>query len=182
MSLLEPDKYFSRISHIDVRRDLLSCGFSRALLDIDNTILARDTRTVPRDVGLWLARARNAGIRFCLVSNSWQDDVFGIAAELDLPIVVRSMKPLPQGYLLGMRKLGSRRSDTVMVGDQIATDVLGAHLVGMKAYMVQPLVEQDLPHTLMLRNVERVILGDRVPEPVTPACEGILEAAASKEA
>lgn len=182
MSLLEPDKYFSRISHIDVRRDLLSCGFSRVLLDMDNTILARDTRTVPRDVGLWLARARNAGIRFCLVSNSWQDDVFGIAAELDLPIVVRSMKPLPQGYLLGMRKLGSRRSDTVMVGDQIATDVLGAHLVGMKAYMVQPLVEQDLPHTLMLRNVERVILGDRVPEPVTPACEGILEAAASKEA
>lgn len=182
MSLLEPDKYFSRISHIDVRRDLLSCGFSRVLLDMDNTILARDTRTVPRDVGLWLARARNAGIRFCLVSNSWQDDVFGIAAELDLPIVVRSMKPLPQGYLLGMRKLGSRRSDTVMVGDQIATDVLGAHLVGMKAYMVQPLVEQDLPHTLILRNVERVILGDRVPEPVTPACEGILEAAASKEA
>lgn len=178
MAFLEPDKYFSRISHIDVQRDLLSCGLRCVLLDIDNTILARDTRTVPRDAALWLARARDAGIRFCLVSNSWQEDVFGIAENLDLPIVVKSMKPLPQGYLMGMRRLGAKRCETVMVGDQIATDVLGAHLVGMKAYMVQPLVEQDLPHTLMLRNVERVILGDRAPEPVTPACEGILEAAA----
>jgi hypothetical protein len=35
----------------------------------------------------------------------------------------------------------------------------------MKAYLVQPLVEEDLKHTLMLRNVERALLGGRVPEP-----------------
>lgn len=52
-----------------------------------------------------------------------------------------------------------------------ATDVLGAHLTGMKAYMLQPLVEQDLPHTLLLRNVERAILGDRTPEPAINIAE-----------
>ena len=180
LSLLEPDKYFSRISHIDIQRDLLSCGLTNVLLDIDNTILARDTRTIPRDVGVWMGKARDAGIKLCLVSNSWQQDVLGIAESIELPIVVKSMKPLPQGYLMGMRKLGSKRKSTVMVGDQIATDVLGAHLVGMKVYMVQPLVEQDLPHTLMLRNFERVILGDRAPEPLTPACKNIVESAAKE--
>ena len=51
------------------------------------------------------------------------------------------------------------------------SDVLGAHLTGMKAYMLQPLVEQDLPHTLLLRNVERAILGDRKPEPAINIAE-----------
>lgn len=171
MFLLEPDKYFSRISHIDVQRDLLSCGLDHVLLDIDNTILSRATRTIPRDVAVWMARARDAGIQFCLVSNSWQEDVFDIAADLDLPIVTKSMKPLPHGYVMGMRRLDAKRRSTVMVGDQMMTDVLGAHLVGMKVYMVQPLVEQDLPHTLLLRNFERLVLRDRATEPLTPACE-----------
>ncbi len=41
---------------------------------------------------------------------------------------------------------------------------MGAHLLGMKAYLLAPLVEQDLPHTLLLRNFERVVMGERQPE------------------
>lgn len=181
MSLLEPDKYFSRISHIDLERDLLSLGIKHVLLDIDNTILTRDTHEIPRDVGVWMGRARDAGIKLCLVSNNWHASVHELAAEIDLPIVGKSMKPLPHGFFLGMRKVGGKRADTVMVGDQMATDVLGAHLIGMKVYMVQPLVEKDLPHTLVMRNFERAILGDRATEPLTPACRNIVEAALAEE-
>ena len=41
MPLLEPDRYFSRLSHVDIERDLLALGFRFVLLDIDNTILTR---------------------------------------------------------------------------------------------------------------------------------------------
>lgn len=164
MALLEPDRYFSRISHIDIQRDLLGCGLYCVLLDIDNTILTRDTHEVPRDVGLWLGRARDAGVEFCLVSNNWHASVYQLAGELDLPIVAKALKPLPHGLLLGMRKVGARSSETVMIGDQLMTDVVAAHLVGCQAYMLRPLVEQDLKHTLVLRNVERVLLGEREPE------------------
>ena len=51
MALLTPDRYFSRISAIDIERDLLGCGLTHVLLDIDNTVRARDTGCVPRDVG-----------------------------------------------------------------------------------------------------------------------------------
>ena len=57
MPYLQPERYFSRISHINIERDLLACGFRYVLLDIDNTILSRATHDVPRDVGLWLAQA-----------------------------------------------------------------------------------------------------------------------------
>ena len=62
MALLTPDRYFSRITAIDIEADLLGRGYRAVLLDIDNTIRARDTHQVPRDVGLWLGRARTAGV------------------------------------------------------------------------------------------------------------------------
>ena len=171
MALLTPDRYFSRISAIDIERDLLGCGLTHVLLDIDNTVRARDTGCVPRDVGMWLGRAREAGVSFCLLSNNWHADVYRFAGELEMPIVAKALKPLPPAFLAARRKIGGAAADTVVVGDQLATDVLGAHLTGMKAYMLQPLVEQDLPHTLLLRNVERAILGDRKPEPAINIAE-----------
>ena len=124
MPLLEPDRYFSRLSHVDIERDLLALGFRFVLLDIDNTILTRDTHEVPRDAGFWLAKARDAGIAFCLVSNNWHEGVYQLANRLSLPIVAKAVKPLP-------------------------------------------LVEQDLPHTLLLRNFERLVMGERKPEGVS---------------
>ena len=61
-------------------------------------------------------------------------------------------------------KIGGKRKNTLMIGDQLITDVLGAHFLGMPAYLVCPLVEADLKHTLLLRNLERVVMGDAEPE------------------
>ncbi len=166
---LSPERYFSRISAIDIRHDLLDAGLNHVLLDVDNTILSRATHDIPRDVGVWLGKARDAGVRFCLVSNNWHDSVYQLGGVLQLPVVGKSMKPMPQGFLLGMKKIGGNRKNTVVVGDQMLTDVLGGHLVGLPVYMVQPLVEVDLPHTMALRNLERVLLGNRRPEPVATA-------------
>ena len=164
MTFLEPDRYFARISRIDIDRDLLAQGYRNVLLDVDNTILTRDTHEVPRDVGFWLAKARDAGISFCLVSNNWHEGVYQLANRLSLPIVAKAVKPLPPAFLMALRKLGAKRSQTVVIGDQLVTDVMGAHLLGMKAYLLAPLVEQDLPHTLLLRNFERAVMGERQPE------------------
>ncbi|BAK43680.1 YqeG family HAD IIIA-type phosphatase [Eggerthella sp. YY7918] len=164
MAFLEPDRYFARLTRIDIDHDLLGAGFRFVLLDVDNTILTRDTHEVPRDVGMWLARARDAGIAFCLVSNNWHEGVRHLANRLSLPLVAKAVKPLPPAFLIALRKLGATRAETVVIGDQLVTDVLGAHTLGMKAYLLAPLVEQDLPHTLLLRNFERVIMGERKPE------------------
>lgn len=167
MTLLEPDRYFARISRIDIDRDLLAQGCRNVLLDVDNTILTRDTHEVPRDVGFWLARARDAGISFCLVSNNWHEGVYQLANRLSLPIMAKAVKPLPPAFLMALHKLQAKRSETIVIGDQLVTDVMGAHFLGMKAYLLAPLVEQDLPHTLLLRNFERAVMGERQPEGAT---------------
>ena len=164
MPFMQPDRFFSRITRVDIERDLRACGRTHVLLDVDNTILTRDTGEVPRDIGAWLARARVAGISFCLVSNNWHQSVFDLAAELELPLVARSVKPLPPAFLLGMHKIGAKRRNTVVIGDQLITDCMGGHFLGMPVYMVLPLVEADLKHTLMLRHVEKLFIGGLRPE------------------
>lgn len=164
MSFLEPDRYFSRLSQVDIDRDLLALGYRHVLLDVDNTILTRDTHEVPRDVGFWLAKARDAGLTFCLVSNNWHEGVYQLANRLSLPIVAKAVKPLPPAFLVAMKKIDAKRANTVIIGDQLVTDVMGAHFLGMRAYLLAPLVEQDLRHTLILRNFERMVMGERQPE------------------
>lgn len=164
MPLLTPDRYFSRLSRVNIDRDLLALGVRHVLLDIDNTLLTRDTHEIPRDVALWLTMAREAGITFCLVSNNWHESVHEVAKSLSLPIVAKAVKPLPPAFLIALKKVGAQRKTTVVIGDQLVTDVFGAHFLGMKAYLLAPLVEQDLRHTLILRNFERMIMGDREPE------------------
>lgn len=161
MPFVSPDKYFSRITRINVERDLLASGLRFVLLDIDNTILTRDTREIPADVREWLDRARAAGIAFCLLSNNWHETPFQVGKELSLPVVAKAMKPLPKGYHDACRMMGAQKNQTVAIGDQMSTDVIGAHIVGMKAFLVQPLVEQDLAHTLVIRKIERKILRNR---------------------
>ena len=64
MSFMQPDRFFSRITRVDIERDLRACGRTHVLLDVDNTILTRDTGEVPRDIGAWLARELMACFSF----------------------------------------------------------------------------------------------------------------------
>ena len=52
----------------------------------------------------------------------------------------------------------TRKEATVGIGDQLATDVLGAHLHGMRAFYVDPLCTADLAYMHVLRAVDRRIL------------------------
>ena len=107
------------------------------------------------------------------MSNNWHEGVYQLANRLSLPIVAKAVKPLPPAFLRALGKIGATRAATVVIGDQLVTDVLGAHFLGMKAYLLAPLVEQDLPHTLLLRNFERLVMGERKPEGagVPTACQ-----------
>lgn len=163
---LTPEKYFARISCIDINKDLIARGYDHLLLDIDNTIRSRATHDIPRDVGVWMGCAREAGIKMCLLSNNWHSDIFRFAGELDIPIVAKACKPLPFAFIRASRKIDGCADDTVVVGDQIMTDVLGAHIAKMAAYLVQPLASVDLRHTLILRNLESSILRGYEPERV----------------
>ena len=164
MKAFRPNRFFTRISRIDIEHDIVGAGFDCVLLDVDNTILTRDTHEVPEDVRAWMDDLQAAGVRICLLSNNFHHGVYEWADRLDLPVVAKALKPLPHAFLMALSKMGAKRKTTLMIGDQLITDVWGSHFVGLTCYLVQPLVSTDLWHTLALRHVEKLFIHGLEPE------------------
>lgn len=164
MNLFQPERYFSSIACINIERDLLAMGYRCVLLDIDNTIRSRETNEIPQAVKLWLQKAAASPLSLCLLSNNWHRNVYEFADSLRLPIVAKACKPVPFAYYAAMHTVGGTREDTVMIGDQILTDVVGAHLAGFAAWLVCPLSEVDIRNIIPMRSWEQILLGSRKPE------------------
>ena len=147
MANLAPDRFFDRISAIDAHADLLDRGLTCGLLDIDNTIRSRADRMVPPDVRAWLDGTRAAGVDLCLLSNNYHKNVPELAAELNLPYIYKALKPLH-----------AESRNTVVIGDQLGTDILGARLLGLHAYLVAPLASQDARYALLFRKMEQRLI------------------------
>ena len=195
MPLVHPDRYFDRLSSVNIKRDLIGCGLHYVMLDVDNTVQSRADNCIPRDVRVWVARAKDAGVSIVLLSNSWHATTREYGAELDLPVVMRALKPTPFGVMRALRVFNSKseksnntkksietRTDvrflsgfdsinkhattknTVVIGDQVFTDVMCAHVCGMTSYLVAPLSKVNIKSAAWQRALEGVILQDRVPE------------------
>lgn len=164
MSMLGPDAYVTSVQAIDVDA-LWRDGVRVLLLDLDNTLLPRDTNVVPEGSKEWVADVASRGFRICLVSNNWHERARRVAGELGLDLVDRAVKPLPFAFLAALSRVRARRSEAAVVGDQLFTDILGGTLLGMRTVLVSPLSAIDLPHTLLLRRLEAIVLRGRVPQP-----------------
>lgn len=159
---LSPDSYLSSVHAIDLD-DLSARGVRVLLLDLDNTLLPRDTNVVPDELKAWAAGLRDRGFFVCLVSNNWHERVHHVASELGFDLVDKAVKPLPFAFLAALRRAGAKRREAAVIGDQLFTDILGGNMLGMRTVLVSPLSATDLPHTLFLRRLEALVLKDRVP-------------------
>ncbi len=162
--MLSPDYYLTSVHAIDLE-DLRSQGVDTLLVDLDNTLLPRDTNIIPDDLRAWAAKLEADGLKICLVSNNWHERVQSVAAELGFALVAKAVKPLPFAFLRALKQVGSTTKTAAVVGDQLFTDVLGGKLLGMRTVLVAPLSSSDLPHTLVLRRLERMVLAGRQPLP-----------------
>ena len=159
---LSPDSYLSSVHAVDLD-DLAARGIRVLLLDLDNTLLPRDTNVVPDELKAWAAGLRDRGFSVCLVSNNWHERVHHVASELGFDLVDKAVKPLPFAFLAALRRAGAKRREAAVIGDQLFTDILGGNMLGMRTVLVSPLSATDLPHTLFLRRLEALVLKDRVP-------------------
>jgi HAD superfamily phosphatase (TIGR01668 family) len=142
-----------------LRRD----GFRVVLVDLDNTLVPRDSEAIPDESARWVDGLKAEGLSGGLLSNNWHERVNAIAGALGLVAIPRALKPLPFAFRRAFRELSVEPEHVVVVGDQIFTDVLGGNLVGATTVLVDPLAGSDLPHTVLLRRAEAAIMAGREP-------------------
>ena len=154
--LLKPDVKFKGITDITV--DVLKkYGINALLLDVDNTMSTHHGTVLTDGLCEWIAAMQQNGIKLMVLSNSKRRRIEPFANRIGLPFISLSCKPLPTGYLRGVKALGEKRKNTAIVGDQIFTDVLGGNTVGIKTILLTPIKLEDGWSFKLRRNLEKKV-------------------------
>lgn len=164
VDMLSPDGHAAALTDVAVD-GLWERGWRGIVLDLDNTCCAYHKPELAAGVPAWVADARRRGFRVVLVSNNFNERVAAAGSLLGVETVPNALKPLPFGFLRALRLLGTKRRETVVIGDQLFTDVLGAKLLGLHTVLTEPIVPHDFPLTRVLRFLERIVYRRRPPAP-----------------
>lgn len=133
--LVTPEYVFKDVTRI-TPAFLAQMGIRALVLDVDNTLTEDRSQELSPEVAKWLEQMRAADIRMTIVSNGTGKRVGPFAQKLGMEFISLSAKPLPLGLMRARRRLGVKRSQMAMVGDQLFADRMAAALYGIPAFVV----------------------------------------------
>lgn len=113
-------------------------GVTTLLLDVDNTLSDGHDQPVGDSVKAHLEVLQNCGIRLCVLSNNNEARVSDFSKPLGLSYIADANKPQKSGVLRALKQTGAFAAETLMVGDQLFTDVWAANRCGVRAALVKP--------------------------------------------
>ena len=152
-----PDYYFKTFDMASAEF-LSSIGVKGIILDIDNTLEPYENPMPSEKVLEWFRTLREAGISAAFVSNNNKERVELFNSELSLPAYYKAKKPFKKNLLRAMADMNTSKENTVLMGDQVFTDVWAAHNAGIKAILLPPIKDKRDIFTRFKRLLEKPIL------------------------
>lgn len=153
---MRPEKVYENLTNMPWK-ELYDEGIRTALLDFDNT-LGPDHATEPEDYSYKCVKMiEETGIKCCLVSNAKSGRSARIAEMLGIPVVTYANKPGTSGVLKAIKLMGSTADKSVMVGDQVFTDVIAGNRSGVRTFMVEKLHKSEIWYVLLKRPFEKLV-------------------------
>ncbi len=134
---------------------LQSLGIRALLIDIDNTLAPYEQPEPDERIISWFDSLRAAGISASLISNNHPPRVELFNRSLGLDAYPDSGKPKSGTLIKAMEKMGSDRENTAVIGDQLLTDALAAHRLGLVALIVPPIKDKTTPFFKFKRWLEK---------------------------
>ena len=137
-------------------RLLGSLNVQAICLDLDDTLVASNKEIIDTRYKSWIEELKVANFPILILSNGFSSRVNMWAKTLNINGLSLVGKPLPFAFYKAFKCLGTSPANTVVIGDQLFTDILGANLVGAKSILVTPL-SPGKRHTRVLRKLERLL-------------------------
>jgi HAD superfamily phosphatase (TIGR01668 family) len=156
-SFFFPGEYLDSTYRIDFDK-LYKEGYRGIIFDIDNTLVPHGAPADRQAVSLF-AHLKELGFSCMLLSNNKEPRVKMFNDAVHVSYMYKAGKPKPSGYREAMRRLGTDKSNTIFVGDQIFTDVMGANLAGIRTILVKPIHPKEEIQIVLKRFLEKPILG-----------------------
>ncbi len=130
-------------------------GIKHLLIDLDNTLGSyRDTHPSRQACEL-VATLCRAGYHVIIISNNKGPRVSRYASELGVPYLSSARKPFKRRLLAFLVKQKFELAKTMLIGDQLLTDTLAAHRLGIRVLLTEKLVSEDQWTTRFNRLIDR---------------------------
>ena len=151
-----PNEYLDSAYQIDFSR-LFQEGYRGVIFDVDNTLVPHGAPADDRVKKLF-AQLKELGYQCCLLSNNKEPRVKTFNDEVQVQYIFKAGKPKVSGYERAMELMGTKRENTLFVGDQIFTDVYGANRAGIRTFLTKPIHPKEEIQIVLKRYLERIVL------------------------
>ena len=157
-----PTRYESSVYEIDFE-ELYKEGYRGILFDIDNTLVPHGKPADDRAIALF-AKLREIGFHTYLISNNGKQRVESFAEQVKSDCIFGALKPSRRNYRAAMKAMGTDENNTILIGDQLFTDIWGANRTGIESILVEPIQEFEEIQIVWKRKLKRKIL-EKKPQP-----------------
>jgi uncharacterized protein len=152
-----PNQHVKSIFEIEPN-DLKEKGIKGIITDLDNTLVEWDRPEATPKVIQWFEKMKQNEIQVTIVSNNNEARVKLFSDPLKIPFIYRAKKPMSHAFNQAASRMNLKREETVVIGDQLLTDVLGGNRGGFHTILVVPVAQNDGMATKFNRFVERRIM------------------------
>lgn len=156
-NLLKPNEYVGKIQKINFD-NLLNRGLIGLIIDLDNTLIPWDQDLIPEKVINFIKDLKRKGFKICILSNNSIERINHISNILGVDGIWKAIKPRKIAFERAIGRLGTNPSETVVIGDQLFTDILGGNRNGLYTILVKPMSREEFIGTKFIRLFENVVL------------------------
>lgn len=142
-------------SYKDISIDfLVGHRYKTILADLDDTLTEHGSQIIDDQLKNWINELKNNDISFMIVSNNSEKRVRPFAENLGVKYVSRAFKPSKKKILRNSEI--ELDKTTVLVGDQLFTDIKCAHNLNIDSILVKPLGNKTTFFIKIKRLFERI--------------------------
>ncbi|CAJ1314195.1 YqeG family HAD IIIA-type phosphatase [Paenibacillus sp. PK4536] len=153
--MLVPKLRVNTVFDIDLEA-MYAKGYRGIITDLDNTLVGAKAPNATPELIEWFAKVKKYGFELIIVSNNNMSRVSLFATPLDIKFVHAARKPSNAPFRKAMTLMKWSEEQTIVIGDQLLTDVYGGNRLGLFTILVLPIAAADEGwRTKVNRQVER---------------------------
>lgn len=151
-----PSVYYKSTYDINFK-EYYEKGYRGIIFDIDNTLVPHGADADKKAEKLF-EELYEMGFETCLTSNNKEERVKRFNKNIHSHYIFKAGKPSKRGYFEAMKRMGTKKENTLFVGDQIFTDVFGANRMGLYSILVAPIHPKEEIQIVLKRYLEKIVL------------------------
>ena len=130
-----------KISHSLLFKNGIKC----LLLDVDGTLLNRNSSHIPVDVKNWIKKSKKLFSLYLISNNPSKERISKIGNELGVKYKFKALKPKKGKTLEIIKKFKEDNTKIAIIGDRIFTDIIVGNRCEIKTILVKRLNKKGTP-------------------------------------